>query len=185
MLWAVLSMAVLAGDEAQARVHYRAGKTHFELKNYSEAIREFAAGYALSPKPEFLINLGQSYKRNGEPQKALEMFERYLERAPPDAPERRSAQEVSVELRQTIAAQQPPPDAPVREVPPALAVPAQPPAPAPELTPPPAQKLSPLAWAIPLGVAVVAGAVVGIVFATQAVTCSGAGSLGCVDLRGR
>jgi hypothetical protein len=183
MVWVLISMAVLgAGDEAQAKVHYRAGKTHFDLKNYSEAIREFAAGYALSPKPEFLINLAQAYKRNGEAQKALEMFERYLERAPADAAERRSAEEVLGELRKAVAAQQPPPDAPVREPPPPVATA---PSPGVVLVQEPSKGVSPLAWAIPLGVAVVAGAVVGIVFATQAVSCSGAGQLGCVDLRGR
>ena len=189
-----------ADDLARARTHYQAGKAHYELGQYEDAAREFAAGYGLSPRPEFLINLGQAYRGAGQPKKALEMFEKYLERAPSEARERAQVEQLAGELRLELAKEKAEED--VRRDAEAASSPS---APAPgsdtprvtTLTPtepvgnalvaPEPQKTSALVWALPLGVLVAGGIAAAIIIplATNPVQCSGATGLGCVDLRQR
>ncbi|MBK7862145.1 MAG: hypothetical protein IPJ65_26725 [Archangiaceae bacterium] len=182
MLLLALALAFGAADaEAlkQAQTHFRAGKTHYDLGHYPEAISEFAAGYALVPRPEFLLNLGQAYRRNRELARAKEMFERYLEKAPANAPERQQVRETLAEL----AAQSEVDSAP--SPPPSLtpAVKAAPAAVQLEAQPGPARHL---AWAVPVAVVVVASVVTGIVLATRSTdACASAQGLGCWDLRPR
>jgi tetratricopeptide (TPR) repeat protein len=186
LLLLVVSGAPTADDVSQAKVHFQAGKAHYQLGNFSDAIREFAAGYALTQSPDFLINLGQAYRAQGDTAKALDMFDKYLEKAPADAPARKQVEALAASLREKEAPPQAPPqDAPVR------AADAPPPtAPAPELVraePPAEHHVSTLAWAIP----VVAVAVVGAVVAGVAIgvsrtpSCASPPSLGCLDLRNK
>ncbi|MFZ5439438.1 MAG: tetratricopeptide repeat protein [Myxococcota bacterium] len=189
MSWALcLALLIHAGptsDELKrAQTHFRAGKTHYDLRNYSEAIREFAAGYALAPRPEFLINLGQAYRGIGDLPMSLKMFQQYLEKAPADAPNRGEVRELIRELEKAIAEAPPKPadDAPrVTKLEPSAAAPGA----LVEATPP-AKPINHLVWIIPVGVAVVAAAGVGIAVAVaNGSACAGAGTLGCVDLRTR
>jgi len=80
----ISAVALAAEDDPlrRAQTHFRAGKTLYDLGKFNDAIREFAAGYALAPRPEFLINLAQAYRRAGQPEQSKEMFERYLDKAP-------------------------------------------------------------------------------------------------------
>jgi len=50
---------------AEARVHFEAGTDHYAAGRYEEAIRRFQAGYALVPRPNFLVNIGQAYRKLG------------------------------------------------------------------------------------------------------------------------
>lgn len=187
LLLLVACGAPTADDVSRAKVNFQAGKAHYQLGNYSEAIREFAAGYALTQNSDFLINLGQAYRAQGDTAKALDMFEKYLEKAPADAPPRKQVEGLVATLREQVAREPkalPPQDAPVRPVegPPA--------APAPELVraePPPEQRVSPLVWVIPVGAAVVVGAVIaGVAIGlSHSPSCASPGSLGCLDLRPR
>jgi tetratricopeptide (TPR) repeat protein len=190
MLWPLLSVAE-TGAMKEAQTHFRAGKAQYELGNYDAAIHEFAAGYALAPRPEFLINLAQAYRRAGDPVRAREMFVKYLEKAPPAAPERAQVEKMLAELEEQLAQQQPKPapklEPPVPVSEPALVAPpaaiATPPLAA---MPPPPSAARHLAWALPLAAAVVAGAGVGIWAATRPRDpCASAGGLGCFDLRPR
>src|SRR5262245_8458149 len=92
LLWVgLLALALTARAdelESQARTHYAAGKALYELGNYSDALRELLAGYSLVPKPQFLLNLGQCYRRLGEPLKAREMYAKYLATSQPTDPVR-------------------------------------------------------------------------------------------------
>ncbi|MBL8949904.1 MAG: tetratricopeptide repeat protein [Myxococcaceae bacterium] len=189
MMWLVLLLSLaapVADDVNRAKVHYQAGKTHYDLGNYSEAIREFAAGYALAPKPEFLINLGQAYRASGDLRTALDMYQRYLEKAPANAPQRAQVQGLMNDLRAELADSAPrkePEPVAATEPAPAAAVPTQAEAVAVESKP---TGTSP--WVI-VGVsaavvAVVAGVVAGVVVATRRTPgCAGAEGLGCADLR--
>lgn len=186
MLSGALVLLVLSGsppesDEvARAKTHFQAGKTHYELGRYSEAIREFAAGYALSPRPEFLINLGQAYRASGDRVSALDMYERYLEKAPANAKAREQVQGIVETLRAEIAAEKakaPPPDAPLKtELTPASTTP--PPAVTPEG--PSARIVVPVVIG---GVVVVGAAIVTGVLLANAPSCRNAPALGCLDLR--
>lgn len=167
-----------SGDVAQAKTHFQAGKTHYELGRYAEAIREFAAGYALSPRPEFLINLGQAYRASGDRRAALEMYERYLEKAPANAKAREQVQQIVETLKSEIAAEKPS-DAPVK---PTLT-------PAPQVVEPAVAAESPPSSAriivpVVIGAAVLVGAVIAtVVIVGSAPTCQNAPGLGCLDLR--
>jgi tetratricopeptide (TPR) repeat protein len=191
-------VAVVASAEPdvvkRAQTHFRAGKTLYDLGQYPDAIREFAAGYALVPKPEFLLNLGQAYRRAHDLPQAREMFLRYLEKAPPNAPERGQVRDTLRELDAELekAPPAPPPAAPPATDRPVEAVAAEPrltPGAAPEpVVPEVVESPSPtrhLVWAVPLAVAVAVGIGVGVWAATRSPpdACAGATGLGCFDLR--
>lgn len=184
----MLSLALLLAltappseSEAQARTHFQAGKTHYELGRYSEAIREFAAGYGLAPRPEFLINLGQAYRASGDRKSALSMYERYLEKAPANAKAREQVQQIVETLRVEIAAEKPA-DAPVKTEPVLTPSPTvvEPAVVAPPETPSPARIIVPVA----IGAAVLIGAgIATAIVVGNAPSCQSAPGLGCLDLR--
>ncbi|MCA1665338.1 MAG: tetratricopeptide repeat protein [Myxococcales bacterium] len=196
--------------EARARAHYEVGLGMYHLGNYRDAVREFTAGYDLSPRPEFLINLGQAYRKLHEIDRAREMFRQYLARAPADAPDRPQVRGLlaEVEAERASAAEALPTAAPPTGAPPApapatAAPPTAAPAPAEAAAAavlPPALASSSDAtvattsrshglrrwwWTIPVGVAV-AGAAVGVTLyftlRSPQVACSSA-TIACVDLR--
>lgn len=197
MLLALLLLVATAeptsDDVARAKVLYQSGKTHYDLGNYSEAIRDFAAGYALSPKPEFLINLGQAYRAGGEKEKALELYRRYLERAPAGAKPRAEVQALVLALESELAAAAAaaPSPAPAADAPKAEAVvlaPAAAAAPLATVTEAPRAAPSVLWWVVPVAVVVAAGVAAGVgvaVVSSNTVSCGNSGGLGCVDLRPR
>lgn len=181
VLTLVLSAPATESDEvARAKTHFQAGKTHYELGRYSEAIREFAAGYALSPRPEFLINLGQAYRASGDRASALDMYERYLEKAPANAKARDQVQQIVETLRGELEAEKakaPPADAPVKtELTPQ-------PAPAVVVAPEPPSSARIIVPVVIGGAVLVGAAIVTVVLIGNAPSCNNAPTLGCFDLR--
>ena len=191
---AVLACAAAAhaqadDDIARARTHFEAGRALYQLGNYNEALREFAAGHQLAPRPQFLLNLGQCYRKLDDLGKAREMYQRYLHDAPSSDPERPQAQQILAEIDRQIADRQ------------AAAAAAATPTP----VPPPATESAPAAasattltatapppkrswikrnwWIIPVGAVVVGvGVGLGVYYGTRAPDpCSGA-NLACWDL---
>jgi tetratricopeptide (TPR) repeat protein len=182
LVFAVLFAAVAARADddrvTRARSHFEAGRALYSLGNYGDALREFTAGYQLVERPEFLLNIGQTFRRLGDLEKARANYVEFLARAPAADPMRTQAQEILVELEREIASRPaaPPPRAPPSEPPRANVV--APPAPAPAVAKRPSAARH-LAWIVPLVVVLAAGAAVAIVLAAQPhVDCGG---LGCVD----
>jgi tetratricopeptide (TPR) repeat protein len=187
----VAGSARAQSDEAlqQARAHFEAGRALYRVGNYTDAVREFGAGYALAPqKPQFLLNLGQCYRKLDDLDKAREMYARYLKAAPASDPERAQAQQILSEIEQQIAArpagESPPPSAPsppprVREQPePVVAL-----VPAATAQPPQRSFIRRNWWIIPVA-AVVAGVAigVGVYYGTRSNVCDGA-TLGCFPVQ--
>lgn len=181
-----------AGDALQrAKNHYMAGNALFKLGNYTDAVREFAAGYSLVPKPYFLYNLGQCHRKLGDLRKAREMYARFVEQIPDSDPDREQAKKIVAELDEQIAKL---PPEPVRKDPePQPTVKAQP---DPQLTsttssvtqPPPAKPfIKRHWWIIPVSIVVVGvGVGVGVYFGTKPpaqVGCNDAGVIGCVSAK--
>jgi tetratricopeptide (TPR) repeat protein len=168
---------------ARARTHFEAGRALYILGNYSDAIREFAAGYQLAPRPQFLINLGQSHRKLGDLPKARDMYRKFLSEAPPDDPDRAAAKQVLDDVEREIAAR---PAAPLP--PPVPAVPVVAPAPAPATTasvsaePRRRPFIARHWWIIPTSAVVAAGLAVGIYFAVRPAGCPA--SIDCIDLMG-
>jgi tetratricopeptide (TPR) repeat protein len=85
-VWLSLSGAAAAAAgradeaEAQARKRFTRGKQLYDEHRYREAAQEFEAGYAIVPKPGFLLNIGHSYRRAGEVEKARHYYELFLEK---------------------------------------------------------------------------------------------------------
>lgn len=190
LLLAVLACAAAAHAQpddsiARARTHFEAGRALYQLGNYNEALREFAAGYQLAPRPQFLLNLGQCYRKLDDLQKAREMYQRYLHDAPSSDPERPQAQQILAEIdrqiadRQAAAATTPPTPPPTESAPAATS--------ATTLTataPPPKRSwIKRNWWIIPVGAVVVGvGVGLGVYYGTRAPDpCSGA-NLACWDL---
>jgi tetratricopeptide (TPR) repeat protein len=120
---------------ARARSHFDAGNGYYASGLYQDAIREFQAGYALVPRPSFLVNLGQAYRKLGNLDRAKESYVSYLRSLPAESPLRDQALRVLAELEvqleergRTQETPRPPPPAPPAIV---KAAPPEPPAPAP------------------------------------------------------
>jgi len=89
---------------AQAREHYEAGRALFKIGDYREAMREFALGYELSPKPEFLINVGHCHRRLGQLEQARDQYQRFLRDAPPDHKRRKEVEQLVAEVEHELEA---------------------------------------------------------------------------------
>src|SRR6185436_7177047 len=162
---------------------------------YTDAIREFSAGYQLVPKPQFLINLGQCYDKIADgtrdladQREALEhardMYNKFLRDAPPGDPYRAQVAQLVVEVERKLQALPAPPPkkqaeaqpAPV-QVAPAVVVAA-------DQTPRKKSGIARFWWLIPVAAVVVVGVSLGAYYGTRqtGVDCSTA-SFGCVDVK--
>lgn len=74
-------------DEAEGKRHWKAGQELYQQKRFLEAAREFEAGYAVAPRPLFLMNIGHAYRRANELTRAKTAYEALL-RLQPDLPQR-------------------------------------------------------------------------------------------------
>jgi hypothetical protein len=175
---------------ARARTHFEAGRALYQLGNYNEAVREFKAGYELVPRPQFLLNLGQCYRKLNDLEKAREMYQRYLRDAPVTDMERPQAQQILAEIERQIAASKPPASPPPQPAPsesrrraPSQAAPA---ASVTVIRPAPPREKRPFIrrhwWIFPASAVVVGVAVgVGVYYGTRTDPCAGA-NLACWDL---
>jgi hypothetical protein len=172
-------------QEDLARSHYRAGEEEYARGRWREALHEFELGYALSPRPEFLINFAQVYRKLGEHERAIAECERFLATAPEDAlalQARRLLEQLREEKARKDAekarAQSPPPapSPPTLVTPPPVVVTAPPP-------PPPKRRR----WVAPVVVVsvtlVVAAVVVGVVVGIGPRDTYTSTPLGTVDFR--
>lgn len=162
-----LAVAPARGDEVEAlnreaRGHFLAGQSAYRAGAWQVALDEFTAGYALSPRPEFLYNIALAHWRLGHADEAIAFCQRFLASAPSSeyAPQARAL------LADLEKQRKPPPPAPK---PSAIVAPAPP-----TTTPPPPapsrHRVSKAAWiAIGVGTAVVVGGAIalGVVLGTH------------------
>ncbi len=95
-------------QEALARSHFVAGEEEYARGRWREALHEFQLGYALSPRPEFLINFAQVYRKLGDYDAAERECQRYLATAPPSELAQQ-AERLLQQIRDERAAAPPPP----------------------------------------------------------------------------
>jgi hypothetical protein len=145
MRWivAIVIVALTAGV-AQAEepetplgiAHYEAGKRLYDQKHYPQALVEFSAGYELTRRPAFLINIAQCHRQMHETREAIAYYRQYL------AADATSADAAAV--RRVVAEL----EAELPEVPaePALMTPGAPPLVA-TTPPPPPRRRHALLWA--------------------------------------
>jgi tetratricopeptide (TPR) repeat protein len=87
----------------RARRHFLAGKRAFEARRYSVALKEFEAGYAIYPRPGFLLNMGHAARRMGQLKRARDYYLKFLESDPPAA-ERRTTIALVLDIDRQLAA---------------------------------------------------------------------------------
>lgn len=171
-------------QEELARSHFVAGEEEYARGRWQDALHEFQLGYALSPRPEFLINFAQVYRKLGDYEAAERECRRYLATAPPSelqAQAERLLQQIREERSKAPAPQPlaPQPLAP-QPAPPAAAAPA-----IVATTPPPPPKRR--TWIAPVVVSCVlvaaAAVTVGLVFGLPARDTFKTAPLGTVDFR--
>jgi tetratricopeptide (TPR) repeat protein len=91
-------------EEIVAREHYDKGQAAFQAGRYAEASREFEAGYELSRRPAFLLNMAHAERRQGELRKARERYRRYL-LVDPESNVRGAVESVLEEIERALAAE--------------------------------------------------------------------------------
>jgi tetratricopeptide (TPR) repeat protein len=111
----------------QAKAYFASGNEHYAAGRYEEAIRHFQAGYALVPRPNFLVNLGQSYRKVGDLVRAKEAYLAYVRALPQDSTLRDQALQVLAEIEVQLQERRPDERASVRPPPPIPVLPAAPP----------------------------------------------------------
>ncbi|WP_053237393.1 tetratricopeptide repeat protein [Sandaracinus amylolyticus] len=70
-----------ASDE-QARIHFQAGTLYFEQERFEDAAREYEEAFALSPRPELLLNAATAWDRAARLEEAIAALERVMQQFP-------------------------------------------------------------------------------------------------------
>lgn len=205
LFFALCATSTARAEDATARAKacFERGSARYQRGDYEAAAREFEAGYALAPRPLFLVNLGQAYRQLGQLERARDVYRRFLASAPPTDPQRASVDRIVIDLDQKLAEKKRaptvtpseavlvPPPTPVTAPLPVVSAPlaSQPAAVVPVATtsaPPAPAKRSFIRrhwWIIPVSVVALTGLTVGIYFAARpqeaSIDCTGA-TLGCV-----
>lgn len=84
-----------------ARAHFNTGQAYYEHGRFADAAREFEEAYRLSQKPALLYNMGKAYDGGSDFARALDAYQRFLDAASEEAPDRAFA-EKRVELLKTL-----------------------------------------------------------------------------------
>jgi tetratricopeptide (TPR) repeat protein len=72
-------------------------------ENFREAIAAFEAGYAASPRPEFLLNIANCHRKLDDLAAARRFYRRFLDQAPADHPARPQSIEYLRAIEQIVA----------------------------------------------------------------------------------
>jgi tetratricopeptide (TPR) repeat protein len=165
---------------AIAHRHFEQARSLYDGGDFAGAVREFSAGYDLAPRAEFLLNLGQTYRKLGDLPRARAFYEKYLAATPETEPRRQQVKEIIAEITSDMtrldptAAPPPHATAPAAVAATVVATPAAPPE--------PVHHRSKLWWLVPVALVVLAGAAVGIYFAAAPRSYCGGGAIACLDL---
>lgn len=73
--------------DAQARAHFRAGRSLYDLGRFGQAAAEFESAYRLAQRPELLFNAYVAYRDANDLEGAVRSLGAYLDLVP-DAPDR-------------------------------------------------------------------------------------------------
>ena len=85
-----LALPAQAGesDKTIARAHYETATRLYEVREYEDALKEYKAAYVAKPDAAFLFNIGQCYRKLDKNAEALDFFQQFLKKSPPDDPNR-------------------------------------------------------------------------------------------------
>jgi tetratricopeptide (TPR) repeat protein len=80
--WSLPSASAQSSDDERARGHFLAGSSYFKAEDYAAAAREFQEAFALSGRPEMLLNVSSSHHKAGDIDAAIVALETLLGRYP-------------------------------------------------------------------------------------------------------
>ena len=89
-----------ASVAATAKACYKRGRTHYQLGEYREALKDFKEAYRLRPDASFLFNIAQCHRQLGELADAIKLYSSYLR----EDPEAANRAEVERQIRELKAA---------------------------------------------------------------------------------
>ena len=72
------AQAAESEDVRKAREHYKAGDEAFKAGRYEDAYREWEAGFKLSGRPLFVVNMAHAERKRGELRHARALYQRYI-----------------------------------------------------------------------------------------------------------
>jgi hypothetical protein len=98
---ALASASAHADPAADAKEHFNRGVKLYNLGHFQEAIPEFEKAYDADPAPILLFNIAQSHRQNGNKERALFFYRRYLEQEP-NATKRVDVEQRMKELAQSL-----------------------------------------------------------------------------------
>ena len=98
---ALAASAAHADPESDAQEHFKRGVKLYNLGHFQEAIPEFEKAYDFDPQPILLFNIAQSHRQNGNKERALFFYRRYLEQEPNTA-KRADVEQRMKELAQSL-----------------------------------------------------------------------------------
>ena len=126
-----------ADPESDAQEHFKRGVKLYNLGHFQEAIPEFEKAYDFDPQPILLFNIAQSHRQNGNKERALFFYRRYLEQEP-NTTKRADVEQRMKELAQALQQENEQKQKPPTEVtpPPPTTAPATPANPATPVAPP-------------------------------------------------
>lgn len=89
-----------ADEEEQAAKHFAEGRKLYAEGKHKEAIDALLKAYTLRPAPPILLNIGRTYEKLDEKKKALEYYQRFLEKARLVDPNRKVVEKLVRKLEQ-------------------------------------------------------------------------------------
>jgi tetratricopeptide (TPR) repeat protein len=72
-------------EKEQAAQHFDVADKAYRSGDYDKAVKEFVTAYQLAPINALLFNIGQAYRMQGDKEKALGYYEKYVEFEPAGA----------------------------------------------------------------------------------------------------
>ena len=71
-----------AADRAAAKALHDQALRDYDLRRFAESIEKFSRAYELVPDPVLLFNIAQAHSRNGDAERAIFFYRRFLATAP-------------------------------------------------------------------------------------------------------
>jgi tetratricopeptide (TPR) repeat protein len=84
-----------------AETHFKAATAYYNQGKYAKALEEFNEAYRLMPLPEITFNIAQCHERLGDIEKAIEVYNKYIEEKP-DAKDLQAVKDKIVSLEERL-----------------------------------------------------------------------------------